>query len=123
MKIQNQWIILALIAVAGVLVGAAAASAQTVVEAIAEWGAPTVGTPVVDYVVQLSADGGDWQTVANTPDTVYDVDLDAGHSYRIRVAGIDAEGRQGPFSLPSEPYVAGELDPGPPGVPGQPMPL
>lgn len=123
MKIQARWFILALVAVAGVLFGAAAASAQTTVEATAEWGAPTAGTPVVNYIVQFSSDGGAWETVANTPDTSYGASLEAGHSYRVRVAGVDAEGRQGPFSLPSEPYVAGELDPGPPGAPGQPIPL
>lgn len=123
MKTQYQWLILALVAAAGVLFGAAAASAQTTVEATAEWGAPTTGTPVVDYVVQLSADGGTWETIANTPDTIYGVDLETGHSYRVRVAGIDAEGRQGPWSLPSEPYIAGDIDPGPPGAPGQPVPL
>ena len=38
--------------------------------------------------------------------------------YTVRVAGVDAQSRQGPFSPPSESYTPAV---GPPGQPGQPI--
>ena len=41
-------------------------------------------------------------------------------THRIRVAGVDALDRQGPFSVPSDPYTP--LD-SPPSEPGKPIPV
>lgn len=95
------------------------AAAQTEPNAQATWGPPTYGTPVVHYVLQLSTDEGAWEQVATTAGTSYDLTLTEGHSYRIRVAGVDAEGRQGPFCAPSPEYSPGSGSTAP-GQPGQP---
>lgn len=82
------------------------------------WTAPTEGSPVVVYQVQLSENGGPYTTVsASETDTQYTFSLDYGTTYTVRVAGVDAQGRRGPWSLPSDPYTP---DLGPPGTPGKP---
>ena len=101
------------------LVGAAAAQAQTTPNARAIWGAPTYGTPVEHYVLELSTDEGAWQEVGTTAGLQYDLTLAEGHSYRIRVAGVDADGHQGPYGLPSESYTPSVTETAP-GKPGQP---
>ena len=83
-----------------------------------QWTAPTTGSAVDHYVVQESVDGGTWTTVATTPTNSYTLAATVGASHRIRVAGVDGEGRQGVFSVASEAYTP---DPGAPGQPGQPI--
>jgi len=99
------------------LIGATSAAAQTV-EVTASWTAPTTGSPVHHYVLQLSTDGGPFVTVGSSTTTEYVMDLEVGHTYSARVAGVDDQGRSGPYSEDSEPYTP---DFGPPGQPGQPM--
>lgn len=91
----------------------------------ASWTAPCVGSgegcgsPAVEYVLQLRyatpPDTTDWFTYASAiPDTFVNVDIPLFTEVQARVAGIDAQDRQGPWSLPSEWYMA---DFGPPGDP------
>ena len=101
--------------------GSGPAGAQTEVEATAAWSPPVYGTPVVHYVLQLSVNDGIWVTIATPADTTYAVPVTEGNSHRVRVAGVDAEDRQGPFSLSSEAYIPGVSDIGEPGKPGQPV--
>lgn len=102
-------------------IGATAARAQAEVEATAVWGAPTTGTPVDYYVLQHSVNGSAWTTVAAPVDATYAFQVTTGDSHQVRVAGVDAEGRQGPYSLPSDPFIPGSTEPGPPGEPGKPV--
>ena len=95
------------------------ASAQTTeVQVNYGWTAPTTGTPVDHYVVQHSVNGGTWTQVATASNNTYTLTASVGDSHQIRVAGVDAEDRMGPFSEPSDPYAP---DAGPPGQPGQPI--
>ncbi len=95
------------------------ASAQTTVQVTASWSAPTEGSPVQQYVLQLSTNGGSYTTVATVQGGTSQVlTLEIGNTYTARVAGIDSQGRQGPWSLASDPYTP---DVGPPGQPGKPL--
>jgi hypothetical protein len=83
------------------------------------WTAPTTGSPVDHYVVQHSQDGGTWVTIdENVPSNSYTLTAAYDVEHSIRVAGVDAEGRQGPWSVASEPYTPSL---GAPGQPGQPI--
>jgi hypothetical protein len=99
------------------VLGASSAVAQTV-EVTASWTPPSEGSPVHHYVLQLSTNGGPYATVGSTTTTTYVMELEVGQTYRARVAGVDAEGRMGPYSEESDPYTP---DLGPPGQPGKPM--
>lgn len=94
------------------------ALAQTEMEGRYTWTVPVGGSPVVQYVVQHRIDGGDWVQVGTSPTNTYTMMLSVGHSHEIRVAGVDAESRMGPFSVASDPYVP---DPGAPAQPGKPI--
>lgn len=97
------------------------ASAQTMVSATGAWDPPTYGTPVAFYILQHSEDDGPWVTVSATiTDTRHTFEISYTGNHRIRCAGIDAEGRQGPYSLPSEYYQPSTSDVGVPGPPGTP---
>jgi len=106
-----------------VMLLAAGAIADPVYEKTARWAAPSFGTAVVYYEVQISVDEGTWSApVRATGGTSHTFQLDLYHSYRIRVRGVDAQQVRGPYSVPSPPYVlpAGIPAPGPnqPGKPG-----
>ncbi len=83
-----------------------------------QWTAPTSGSAVDHYVVQDSVDGGAWSDIGTSPTNSYTLAATVGVSHRIRVAGVDAQSRQGLFSVASDPYTP---DPGSPGQPGQPI--
>ena len=100
------------------LVGALPAAAQTSVQVTASWNPPTEGSPVQHYVFQLSIDGAPFSTIGTVQGTSYQLELEIGRTYIARVAGVDAQDRQGPWSLPSDPYAP---DVGPPGQPGKPI--
>jgi hypothetical protein len=100
------------------LCGALPAAAQTSVQVTASWNPPTEGSPVVHYVLQLSIDGGNFTTVATVEGVSHVLELEIDRTYIARVAGVDAQDRQGPWSLPSDPYTP---DVGAPGQPGKPM--
>ena len=101
-----------------VLLTGSQAFAQTEMEASYTWAVPTGGSTVVHYVVQHRVDGGAWTTLGNTPNNTFTMMLTVGQSHELRVAGVDAQDRQGPFSVPSDPYVP---DPGAPAQPGKPI--
>lgn len=70
------------------------------------WQPPTVGTPVAHYVLELAQVRGE-ETVSRTVvDSIlvnsYAVTVEQGLEYHIRVAGVDADGNQGPWSLWSD---------------------
>ena len=94
------------------------AMAQTQMEARYTWTVPQGGSTVVQYVVQHRVDGGDWTQVGTFDTNTFTMNLLVGHSHEIRVAGVDAEDRQGPFSVPSDAYSP---DPGAPMQPGKPI--
>jgi len=84
----------------------------------ASWTAPCVGSeppcgsPAVSYVLQIRYEGDtDWTSYATSDTTYVDVQIDLFVPVQARVAGVDAQDRQGPYSEPSEWYVA---DFGPP---------
>lgn len=96
-----------------------AATAQAQEEVTYTWSAPTTGSAVDHYVVQHQEDGGDWVIVSSnvtTNEYVLTADYDVEHS--IRVAGVDALDRQGPWSVAADPYTPTL---GAPGQPGQPI--
>lgn len=89
------------------------------------WDPPTTGSPVVKYVIQVSSDGGQTSTQYVSDDDPLNVfvfyDWAFATTYVIRVAGVDAADRQGPWSPWSDPYTTPDPpDPGPPGEPGKP---
>ncbi len=96
----------------------APATAQTTVQVTFVWTAPTEGTPVDHYVVEHSVNGGPYDQVGTVTGLNYTLVATVGDSHVIRVAGVDDQARQGPYSLSSEPYTP---DLGPPGQPGQPV--
>jgi|GEM_PF-1824614 len=100
------------------LMVAGSALAQTEVQVNYTWSAPSTGSPVDHYVVQHSVDGGGWTQVASVSTNSYSLTASVGQSHRIRVAGVDDQDRQGPYSVASDPY---EPDVGPPGQPGKPI--
>ena len=95
-------------------------AAQMVAEVAYTWTAPTTGSPAASYVVEHSVEGGAYVRVATTTTESYTLAAVFGESHQVRVAAVDGQGRQGPFSQPSEPYTP-EL--GLPGTPGQPIPV
>jgi len=90
-----------------------------VVDARALWDAPTYGTVPVKYIVQHSIDNGAWYDYALTDGntTTVGIAITFFNGHRVRVAGIDAQDRQGPFSLPSNIYVPANVYPHPPTQP------
>ena len=86
---------------------------------VAQWDAPTEGSPVVHYIFQLSTDGGPFVTLSSTiVGTTFEFTAPYNQTYVARVAGIDDQLRQGPYSLDSDPYTP---DMGLPGAPGKPI--
>ncbi len=65
------------------------------------WSPPESGTPVLRYVIQVRKNGTIAASLADqTSDSIpaYALAVTYGDEYEIRVAGVDAEGRVGPFS-------------------------
>ncbi len=81
------------------------------------WGAPMGGSAVHHYVGEqmFVTQAGDTVFVphADIPDTTLFVDYQWGVMTQLRVAGVDSVGRQGPWSIWSEPWA----DDGPPAAP------
>ena len=77
------------------------------------WLPPTSGAPVVHYAVQYTAGGGEWILTEHTP-TKPEITLDFayGIEYTIRVAGVDAQDRQGVWSEASDVVLLIEPAPG-----------
>ncbi len=68
------------------------------------WVRPTTGTSVHHYVVQVERNGVITDAVHSTQTESIILPLNDGNNYRIRVAGVDANGAQGPMSDWSETY-------------------
>jgi len=103
----------------GLMLFASVAFAQIAPPVKYVWTEPTEGSPVVEYVVELNIDSAGWVQVAITllPEFTF-ADFEYLKTYEVRVAGVDAATRQGPFSLSSDPYVP---DLGVPGAPSKPI--
>ena len=67
------------------------------------WDKPLYGPPVDHYVLELEQILGDkvvgWELLDWITEEFYLVELEFGFQYRCRVAGVDGDGRQGPWSL------------------------
>lgn len=74
------------------------------------WTAPTTGTPVVHYLGQLLSSDGDTVLYPGTWMTTMWVPMRYGETYQLRVAGVDSNRVQGPWSIWSEPYTPEEND-------------
>jgi hypothetical protein len=81
------------------------------------WSAPTEGSTVVHYVVQHQIDGGSWANIGTVTVESYTLTADYDITHSIRVAGVDSEDRQGPWSIASDPYTPTLGAPGQPGKP------
>ena len=113
--ILNSSVVLTIMAT---LLIAAAAPAQTTTDVQYQWTAPVTGTPLEHYVVQHSVNGETWMNLGNVSNNQYTLEATFGDEHRLRVAGVDDQGRQGPWSNPSDPYTP---DAGAPGQPGKPI--
>lgn len=111
-------IILTLLGILSVMLIQSAAMAQTEVDVNYSWTAPVDGSAVDHYVVQHSVNGGTWTPIATSATNSYTLTASIGESHQIRVAGVDAENRQGGYSEPSDAYSP---DAGVPGQPGKPI--
>lgn len=115
-SILNTTLVLAILTAA--LLAAPASAQTTTVNVAYSWTAPTTGSAVVQYVIEQSIDGGSWTQIATSSTNSYTLAATVGNSHRIRVAGKDAQNRQGPFSAASDAYTP---DAGAPGTPGKPI--
>jgi len=99
---------------------ASTAMSATVPEVTYVWTAPTTGSAVDHYVVQLKVGELDWiqfegtELVGYTFENLFEYD----QTYIVRVAGVDVQSRQGLWSDQSIPYTP---DAGAPGIPGAPI--
>jgi len=101
-----------------VLLAASFANAQTTLNVTYNWTAPTTGSAVHHYVVQKSEAGGSWSQVGTATTTAFVLAATTGIAVQIRVAGVDSQSRQGPWSAASDAYSP---DAGAPGQPGKPV--
>jgi len=82
------------------------------------WTAPSTGSAVDHYVLQHSVNGAPFVTIdANVSNNTYILTASYEDEHSIRVAGVDSAGRQGPWSLPADPYTPTLGAPGQPGKP------
>ena len=76
------------------------------------WTAPTIGTPVHHYVVEVLVNERDTQIFDSVPSESLMLPVIYGNKYRLRVAAVDAAGIQGPQSIWSQPYTPELAPPG-----------
>lgn len=100
-----------------VLLPAGSSLAQTEMPINYTWTVPTTGTAVDHYVVEHSINGGQWVQVGTANDNSYTLSATVGQTHQVRVAGVDSSDRQGPYSVPSDPYTLEGTAPGQPGKP------
>ncbi len=86
------------------------ADVDTPVTEVYTWTAPTEGTAVAYYMVQVMVNDVDTMTLDPVFSEEVSVGMQYGNKYRVRVAGVDAAGHRGPYSSWSIPYTP-ELDP------------
>ena len=105
--------------IVGLMLFAGTAFAQIAPDVTYVWTAPTTGSQVVKYVVELNIDGAGWLQVAEVTTATITFDtFEFLKTYEVRIAGVDAVDRQGPFSVSSDPYMP---DLGAPGQPSKPV--
>jgi len=78
--------------------------ASDFIDANYTWNPPVEGSPVVHYVVQHSINGGPFMDTAEVLGESCLVPLEMGGDHQIRVAGVDGQDHQGPWSLSSDVY-------------------
>jgi len=106
------------IVIAVMLLGVFALAQTTSMQFTYNTTAPTTGSPVATYEWQASSNGGTTWADAGTSTTLSKaITLAVGQTYVVRVRGVDAQGRSGPWSVASDPNTP---DPGPPGACGKP---
>ena len=76
------------------------------------WTAPTTGTPVHHYVVEVLMNKRDTQMFDSVPSESIMLPVIYGNKYEVRVAAVDAAGIQGPQSIWSLPYTPELAPPG-----------
>lgn len=74
------------------------------------WSAPTTGTPAVSYKAEVKVNDRDLLVFEGLQDESVSIQVDYGNKYLVRVAAIDSQNKQGPWSAWSVAY-APELDP------------
>ena len=70
-----------------------------------EWTAPTTGTPVNHYVAQVMVNRMDTLFYDSIPSESLVFPAQYGNTYDVRVAGVDSDGIQGPWSIWSPSFV------------------
>ena len=78
---------------------------EEAIAAVATWTAPEHVAPVDHYVSQILVNDVDILTIEDLPSEYVSVEVVYGNKYELRVAGVDAQGNQGPYSEWSEPYT------------------
>ena len=76
------------------------------------WTAPTVGSAVHHYIVEVLVNERDTRIFDSVPSESIMLPVIYGNKYRLRVAAVDAAGIQGPHSLWSQPYTPELAPPG-----------
>lgn len=117
MKRMNKSILILTIGLMGLAFSQGAAFAQTEIPVNYTWTAPTTGTPVAHYIVQHSVNAGEWTQIDTAGSNTYTLVASIGDSHQIRVAGVDSEARQGPYSVASDAFIPNLISPGEPGKP------
>ena len=74
------------------------------------WSAPTSGTPAVSYKAEVKVNDRDLLVFEGLQDESVTIPVDFGNKYLVRVAALDAQNKQGPWSDWSVAH-APELDP------------
>lgn len=108
-----------MLAVGVLLVGTLAIAAGTTRSVTYRCTKPTTGSPVVTYNWYTSDNAGTtWTLAATSTDTFVTLSLTLLKTYIVKVEGVDALNRHGPFSVNADPFTP---DDGPPGAPGKPV--
>lgn len=106
-------------AVAVLLIATLAIGQTTTINITYTTTAPTTGSVVHHYVWQTSTNGTTWSTRPEQPTGLsLTIPAPVGVQIIVRVAGVDAQGRQGAWSDPADPFVP---DAGVPGAPSKPV--
>ena len=111
-------VLLAVVLILGVGIGTALVqenksfNSQSAPDVEFTWTAPSTGTPVHHYVVEVLTNERDTRTFDPVPSESLLLPVIYGNKYRLRVAAVDAAGVQGPQSIWSQPYTPELAPPG-----------
>lgn len=107
------------ITISALLMASLVIGQTTIINATYSWTAPTTGSAVHHYAVQSSNNGTTWTTLTVQPtSTSVTLACPVGVPIYIRVAGVDAQNRQGVWSESSDQFIP---DAGAPGACGKPV--